>query len=145
MSNAITTIAVAVADAINAASLAGTLGQEVTAKRRWLPTVALEELNGIFVLVVAKAVESTPANRGSDFEDIDIDVACFVKLTGNNEETQADALFDLIEKINGAVRVISGWQHRKSEPIFDVTEMETKRVLRSATTYTFKVYHDVRL
>ena len=150
MSNVITATAVAIADAINAASVAGSLSQQVTAVRKWLPSVALEELNGIFVLVVAKAVESTIATRSNDWEDIAVDVGYFMKLTANEEETQADALFDLIQQIHGILRTgltianaSCSWQGRKSEPIFDVTTMEQQRVLRSATTYTYKVYHNV--
>jgi hypothetical protein len=150
MSNVITDTAEAVKDAINAASLAGTLGRNVTAERRWLPTVKLEDIDGVFAIVVAKANAASLASRAADFEDIQIDVGLFERLNGNDDEAQADEFFTLIQKLWGVLRTRfdgpnASWQGRTTDPIFDVTTLQEQRVLRSATTYTYKVYHDVRV
>jgi hypothetical protein len=151
MSNCITETAQAVTDAINAASVAGTLGQKITAIRKWLPTYKLEELDqGILCLVVAKGIESQLLTRRADQEDVMIDVGLIVKMT-NDDETTADMLFDLIEQIHGIMR--AGFDipsspecrclGRTTDPIFDVTKLEQQRLLRSATTYKFRVHHSV--
>jgi hypothetical protein len=150
MSNVITDTAEAVKDAINAASLAGDLGRDVTAVRKWLPTVKLEEIDGVFAIVVAKANTTSIATRAADFEDIQIDVGLFERLNGNDDEAQGDEFFTLIQKLWGVLRTSfdgpnASWQARTTDPIFDVTTLETQRLLRSATTYTYKAYHDVRV
>jgi hypothetical protein len=150
MSNVITDTAEAVKDAINAASLAGDLGRQVTAVRKWLPTVKLEEIDGVFAIVVAKANTASIATRAADFEDIQIDVGLFERLNGNDDEAQGDEFFTLIQKLWGVLRTSfdgpnASWQGRATDPIFDVTTLETQRLLRSATTYTYKAYHDVRV
>jgi len=149
--NAISATAAAITDAINEASASGALSQKVTAVRRWLPVVTIEELNaagGIFVLVVPKAFTSTIANRSNDFDDVEIDVGYLTKLSANADEVQADTVFDLIEQIHGVLRrgfdvPNAAWQERRADPLFDVAMMEQQRVLRAATTYRFKVYHNV--
>ncbi len=134
-----------------AQSLAGTLGQKVTAVRKWLPTYKLEELDqGILCLVVAKGIESQLLTRRADQENVSIDVGLIVKLT-NDDETTGDMLFDLIEAIHGVLRTSFSiassnectYQGRTTEPIFDVTKLEQQRILRSATTYLYRVHHSV--
>ncbi len=150
MSNCITETAEAITDAINAASVAGTLGQKVTAIRKWLPTYKLEELEGILCLVVAKGIESSLLTRRADQENVTIDVGLIVKLT-NDDEATGDMLFDLIEAIHGVLRTSFSiassnectYQGRTTDPIFDVTKLEQQRILRSATTYLYRVHHSV--
>jgi hypothetical protein len=153
LTSVIPAVAEAVKDAINAASESGALSKKVTAVRKWLPAVELQDIDGIFVLVIAKSIDSTIATRAKDWSDVSIDVGFFMKLT-NEGEADADELFGFMQEISGVLRpglaqvlpgVDAGWQQRTSDPIFDVTTMQTTRVLRSATTYRFKVYHDVEI
>lgn len=148
MSNAITDVAETIKDAINAASLAGLLGQQVTAVRRWLPPASLENIYGVLVLVVARGLEETLATRSHDWSAVLVDVGILTRLTEDDDEATCDTIFDLIQNISGVLRNgLEGMSYkaRTSDPIFDVVALQTQRLLRAATTYRFEVYHDVRV
>lgn len=152
MSALIPTLAEAIKDAINAASVAGDLAFNVTAVRRWLPIVDLKELRkGLVVLVVAKGIENTVLTRAKDQEIVSIDVGVLKLLDESTDrEAETDVVFQLIDEIHGVLRtgfdsVPASYLGRASDPIFDIAKMHEEDVLRAATTYRYQVHRDVRI
>ena len=141
----ITEIADVVTAELNAAA-PGTFTQAFTAERRVLPLYELQDLTGLRVTVVPKAVEITGSTRIASHHDFAIDIGVQKKLGSPNAlETEVDSLGGVVDQIAEYLRQrklpgvpFAAWVSTTNGPIYAPEHLLEKRVFTSVLTLTYR-------
>jgi hypothetical protein len=139
--SAITDIAEAVKDELNA----GSFGQTFTAERHYKPSFDLPDMKTLHVSVVPKGLAMQATTRSSAQHDVQIDIAVQKKFTaGDNAEL--DPLMELVEEIADFFKQRrldaypqAVWVKTENAPIYAAEHMDELRQFTSVLTLTYRV------
>lgn len=136
-------IAEAVATELNAAE-SGTFSQAFTAQRKVIPAYKLEELDGLKVSVVPKAIEITAATRIGGQHDFAMDIG-IQKRVGRDVDADVQTLIVLVDEIAEYLRKrsLSGapwatWLRCVNDPIYVPEHLTEDRTFTSVLTLTYR-------
>ena len=139
----VTDIADAVAAELNGAEQ-GTFGEAFTAERRVLPQFDLEDLAGLKVTVVPKAVEISGASRSVCQYEISVDVGIQKKL-GTDLDAEVAALGTLVDEITDFLRrrqlaatPWAAWVSASNDPVYATAHLAEQRVFTSVLTLVYR-------
>jgi len=139
----VTDIADAVAAEINGAP-GGTFSEAFTGERRVLPQFDLEDLAGLKVSVVPKAVEISGSTRSVCQYEISIDVGIQKKL-GTDLDAEVAALGTLVDEIADFLRrrplaatPWAAWFSASNDPVYATAHLAEQRVFTSVLTLTYR-------
>ena len=139
----VTDIADAVAAELNGAEQ-GTFSESFTAERRVLPQFDLEDLAGLKVSVVPKAVEISGSTRSVCQYDIAVDVGIQKKL-GSDLDAEVAALGTLVDEIADFLRRLqlaaapwAAWVLASNDPVYATAHLAEQRVFTSVVTVTYR-------
>jgi hypothetical protein len=139
----VTDIADAVAAEINGAP-GGTFSEAVTAERRVLPEFALEDLAGLKVSIVPKAVEISGSTRSVCQYEISVDVGVQKKL-GSDLDAEVAALGTVVDEIadylkRRALATAPGatWVAASNDPVYAPAHLAEQRAFTSVLTVTYR-------
>jgi hypothetical protein len=149
MSNVIVDVAGAVLSTLEAAVIATKFSQSFTVSRSYQPDFDHEDLSGIVVYAVPRALEAAISSRMHDEDKVSVDVVVFKKVADRTNAT-IDPLMTFIQEIHGVLRTSltsanAAFVSRVSNPIYDVAALLERSLFKSATTFTYRKIHDVRL
>ena len=141
----ITEIADAVTAELNAAP-PGTITQSFTAVRKVLPFYELQDLAGLKVTVVPKAVEITGSTRSASQHDFTIDIGIQKKLGSPNAlEAEVESLGAVVDQIAEYLRQrkltaapFAVWVSTINDPVYAPEHLLEKRVFTSVLTLTYR-------
>jgi len=136
-------IAEAVAAELNTAGL-GTFSQDFTAQRKVIPAFKLEELEGLKVSIVPKAIEITAATRIGGQHDLSVDIG-IQKRVGRDVDADVQALIVLVDEIAEYLRKRSlagapwaTWVRCANDPIYVPEHLTEQRTFTSVLTLTYR-------
>ena len=139
----VTDIADAVAAELNGAD-PGTFSEDFTAERLVLPEFDLEDLAGLKVTVVPKAVEITGSTRSVCQYEISVDIGIQKKL-GTDLDAEVAALGTLVDEIADYLRrrtlVATAWAvwiAATNDPVYSPTHLAERRVFTSVLTVKYR-------
>jgi len=144
MTHPLTTLAIAVRDALNAA----TFSIGFTAIRAYVPRFDTESNTDVQVQVVPASDAEGESSAGFDSREMVIHVGVFKRLSGpvSEETDEIDAMLDLCEEIRAELNrvrlgendgaVCSEISH---EPIYSVEDIDERRVFLTVLAFTFLV------
>ncbi|HON68986.1 MAG TPA: hypothetical protein PLV57_20550 [Phycisphaerae bacterium] len=134
-----------IADAVVTSLNGGSFSQSFTAQRRYQPSFALAEMETLRVTVVPKSVSITNATRDSGFFDCAIDIGVQKKVNPE-DQAEADALLGLVDELMTHLRgrrlddaPEAAWLSLTHDPIFAAEHLDSKHVLTSVLTVTYRV------
>ena len=139
-------IADAVAAEINAAP-GGTFSQAFEAVRKVLPVYELADLAEMKVTVVPKGIEINGSTRSASRYDVAVDIGIQKKLTGPNENLDAEvaALGTLVDEIADYLRrrplsaaPQAAWVSIANDPVYAPEHLSEQRVFTSVLTVTYR-------
>ncbi len=141
----ITEIADAVTAELNAAA-PGTFTQSFTAERKVLPFYELQDLLGLKVTVVPKAVEITGSTRSNSQYDFAIDIGIQKKLGSPSAiEAEVESLGNVVDQIVEYLRQrkltaapFAAWVNTINDPVYAPEHLLEKRVFTSVLTLTYR-------
>ena len=139
----ITDIADAVAAELNGAD-PGTFSEAFTAERRVLPQFDLEDLAGLKVSVVPKAVEIIGATRDTSQYDIAVDIGLQKKLGADLDVevaalgTVGDEIADFLRQRELAATPWARWVGASNDPVFSPAHLAEHRSFTSVLTVTYR-------
>ena len=141
----ITEIADAVTAELNAAA-PGTFTQSFTAVRKVLPFYELQDLAGLKVTVVPKAVEITGSTRSNSQYDFSIDIGIQKKLGSPSAlEAEVESLGAVVDQIAEYLRrrplpgaPFAAWVSTINDPVYAPEHLLEKRVFTSVLTLTYR-------
>lgn len=138
-------LAEAVKDELNAAP-AGTFSEPVTAARRYVAKLELDQLDVLDVTVLAQSVAIRPASRGADAEDWEISIGVRKRLA-DETPVEVDPLVDLVEEIGDYLRrrELSGmtsahWSGLENTPLFVPEHLDRLNQFTSLLTVSYRVF-----
>lgn len=134
-----------IADAVVTSLNGGSFSLPFTAERRYQPSFALAEMETLRVTVVPKAVSITTATRQHSYYDCAVDIGVQKKVTPEDQD-EADALLGLVDALIAHLRgqrlddvPDAAWLSITHEPIFAAEHLDSKHVLTSVLTVTYRV------
>lgn len=134
-----------IADAVVAELNAHAFSRPVTAERHYLPRFDLQEMSGLRVSVVPRALVNKPLDRGRDSFDYQIDVAVQQKI--DLSKAALDALMVLVEEIADHFRKqpLAAFPSArcievKNEPVYAQEHLAEFHQFTSVVTLTFRVW-----
>jgi hypothetical protein len=137
----VTTIAQAVTDELNAA----TLSQPFTAERAYRPAFQLQDMKDLHVTVVPRAIEISAFDRGRCREDVQVDIAVQKKVA-SEEPAELDPLMALVQEIADLLRTkrLTGapqaiWVKTENEPVYALEHLQEMRQFTSVLTTTYRI------
>ena len=141
----ITEIADAVTTELNTAA-PGTLTQSFTAVRKVLPFYELQDLVGLKVTVVPKAVEITGSTRSASQYDFAIDIGIQKKLApGSDPDSEVVSLGAVVDQIAEYLRQrklaaapFAAWVSTINDPVYAPEHLLEKRVFTSVLTLPYR-------
>jgi hypothetical protein len=141
----ITEIADAVTAELNGAA-PETFTQAFTAERKVLPFYELQDLAGLKVTVVPKAVEITGSTRSASQHDFAIDIGIQKKLGAPSTlETEVESLGAVVDQIAEYLRQrklaaapFAAWVSTSNDPVYAPEHLLEKRVFTSVLTLTYR-------
>lgn len=134
-------VAQAVTEELNAASLS----QQLEAKRLYVPTFDLPEMNTLHVSVAPSGVTVAKADRARNTHDVRVDVAVQKKFE-SGENAELDPLMNLVEEIADFFRLRrlasypnAHWVKTENDPVYSQEHFDQLRQFTSVLTFTFRV------
>ena len=145
--SAIIDIAEAVVAEINDA---GVLPSDVSAKRHYVPTFELKDMDTLHVSVVPRAVAIQPMGRSYCQHDVQIDIGIqqrFPPGSGpDDQQITVDALMQQVEQISELLRgkrlsplPEAVWLRTQNDPVYAPEHMDQLRQFTSVLTLTYRV------
>jgi hypothetical protein len=143
----ILSIADAVVTALNAEAFQGTLEEEFTAERKYLPRVELKDMGTLHVTVVPKAVITEVSSRSTADYQYQIDVGVQKRFAaGDDEADELDPLLGLVEQIADYLRLKrldeftdAMWIKTEHPALYAPEHMEQFHQFTSILTFTFRL------
>lgn len=140
--SAIIDIAEAVVAEINDA---GVLPSDVIAKRHYVPTFELKDMDALHVSVVPRALAIQPMGRAYCQHDVQIDIGIQQRFQDDQQIT-LDALMQQVEQISDLLRgkrltqlPEAVWLRSQNDPIYAPEHMDQLRQFTSVLTLTYRV------
>ena len=122
----------------------GTFSEAFTAERRVLPEFALEDLAGLKVSIVPKAVEISGSTRSVCQYEISVDIGLQKKL-GSDLDAEVAALGTLVDEVADFLRrrplaatPWAAWVSASNDPVYAPAHLSEQRVFTSVLTVTYR-------
>ena len=134
-----------IADAVVATLKEANFGEQIEAKRHYVPNFDLPEMKQLHVSVVPKGVTTAALGRSNNQHDYAVDIGVQKKLT-KADNSELDGLLGLAEQVADHFRLKrldsypnAIWVKTEHKPIYFVDHIEQLRQFTSIVTVTFRV------
>ena len=138
-------VVINIADSIVAEVNAATLSLPFTAKRHFVPSFELKDMQEMHVSVVPKGIVITKSDRSRNTCDAQVDIAIQKKFN-TGDAAEIDPLMDLVEEIADFFRLrrldsypSAHWIRTENAPIYSQEHWDELRQFTSVLTFTFRV------
>lgn len=139
-------IAAAIADGILAELAERTFTVPLSATRKYVPSLDLREIDGVYVTVVPRSVGITNADRSRVAYEIAVDVAVQKKLLGVTP-ADVDPLMALVQELADFLTrrplptvPAAAWLRIANTPIYAPDHLQDKRLFTSILTVTYLIH-----